>query len=233
MAERLKGFFRRAPVLGPVYRFVSRRWRVQTFAGSTSYWEARYQAGGNSGPGSFHRLATFKAEVINAFIHEHGIQSVIEFGCGDGNQISLMDYPTYAGLDVSVSALKHCQARFAEDTTKGFYLYHSEAFADHLGCFQMELALSLDVIYHLIEDRIYEAYLHHLFGSATRFVMIYASNFDQRSGSIVRHRHFTPWVERHCPQWRLKEHRPNPYPHDPADPQNTSHADFYIYERQA
>ena len=54
-----------------------------------SYWENRYKNNGNSGAGSYGRLAEFKADVINNFIAENKITSVIEFGCGDGNQLSL------------------------------------------------------------------------------------------------------------------------------------------------
>ena len=30
-------------------------------------------------------LARYKAEVVNAFVHDHGVTTVADFGCGDGN----------------------------------------------------------------------------------------------------------------------------------------------------
>ena len=36
-----------------------------------------------------------------------------------------------------------------------------------------ELALSLDVIYHLVEDTVYESYMGQLFDSATKYVIVY------------------------------------------------------------
>ena len=99
------------------------------------------------------------------FVQAHEIRSVIEFGCGDGNQLSLADYPRYIGLDVSRSAIELCKRRFAGDVTKSFFLYDGTCFADRAGLFTADLAISLDVIYHLTEEAIFEAYMAHLFGA--------------------------------------------------------------------
>lgn len=37
--------------------------------------------------------------------------------------------------------------------------------------------MSLDVIYHLIEDEIYNKYMNNLFMAAEKYVFIYSSNF--------------------------------------------------------
>ncbi len=75
--------------------------------GSAQYWRDRYRTGGNSGAGSYGRLASFKAEIINAFVREHNITSVIEFGCGDGLNSLLADYPTYLGFDVADESIDY------------------------------------------------------------------------------------------------------------------------------
>lgn len=41
-----------------------------------------------------------------------------------------------------------------------------------------DLSLSLDVIYHLVEDEVFETYINTLFKSARRYVIIYSSNSD-------------------------------------------------------
>jgi len=46
---------------------------------SKKYWEARYVSGRNSGAGSYGRLAKFKADVINDFVKNKKINTVIEF----------------------------------------------------------------------------------------------------------------------------------------------------------
>jgi hypothetical protein len=59
----------------------------ESFPGSAEYWKERYAAGGSSGAGSYNKLAEFKAEVINDFVVRNQVQTVIEYGCGDGNQL--------------------------------------------------------------------------------------------------------------------------------------------------
>ena len=46
-----------------------------------------------------------------------------------------------------------------------------------------DMAISLDVLFHLVEDEIFERYIRNLFSSAQRFVVIYSSNFDQYTES--------------------------------------------------
>jgi hypothetical protein len=62
---------------------------------SARYWERNYARGGTSGLGSYHALAEAKAAFLNDFVRIRQIGSVIEFGCGDGNQLSLANCPTY------------------------------------------------------------------------------------------------------------------------------------------
>jgi hypothetical protein len=49
----------------------------------------------------------------------------------------------------------------------------------------------------------------------------------------VRHRQFTDWVAQNEPQWCLHSTVRNIYPWDPADTQQTSFADFYIFTRRS
>lgn len=199
------------------------------FPGSGAYWEKRYREGGNSGAGSYHRLARFKADTINDFVREKHIASVLELGCGDGNQLRLAQYPCYTGVDIAPWAIGHCKDMFQPDPTKEFFL---------LGEAQgrcAELALSLDVIYHLVEDAVFEAHMAQLLDSATRYAIIYSSNtedYNYRSQHPhVRHREFSCWIMRHRPQWRLLRHIPNLYPFLAENPQHTSLAEFFIYEK--
>src|ERR1700760_1333334 len=95
------------------------------FKTSSDYWERRYVRGGNSGVGSYGRLANFKAEFLNDFVEQHRINSVIEYGCGDGSQLKLASYPSYIGIDVSPRAVEICRALFAADRSKRFF--HTDA----------------------------------------------------------------------------------------------------------
>lgn len=197
------------------------------FTTSADYWERRYKEGDNSGPGSYGRLAVFKAKFLNRFVKQHRISSVIEFGCGDGSQLKLARYPKYVGVDVSTKAVDICRAVHANDPSKSFF--HTDELPPDSTA---DLALSLDVIFHLVEDSVFDAYMRRLFAAARRFVVIYSSNMDQSwPNQHVRHREFTNWVARNEPAWRLDSTVNNRYPYDPEDPENTSFADFYVFWR--
>ena len=195
------------------------------------YWEKRYQTGGHSGLGSFNRLAEFKSEIINKFILENRIESVIEFGCGDGNILTHLKFPKYIGLDVSESAIKKCSEIYKNDKSKTFIYFKPEFFYDNAKIFESDLALSLDVIYHLIEDEMFYRYMTLLFSSAKKYVIIYSSNKKVNSPKVkhVKHRVFSEWIKINKPNWHLKKTIINKYPYV-QNVEGTSSSDFYIYE---
>ncbi len=201
---------------------------------STKYWENRYTNGNNSGNGSYGKLAKFKAEVLNQFIADNNIERVLEFGCGDGNQLSLAHYETYTGLDVSPAALQICKQKYEHDNSKSFFLYEPTCFVDHASIFQADLTLSLDVIFHIIEDDLFHLYMTHLFASAEKYAIVYSSNClpdasEKVEALHVKHRVFTDWIAEHAPGWRLHQKIDNRYPLS-LDPDG-SPSDFYIYKR--
>jgi len=202
--------------------------REKNFPGSAPYWEARYGAGGTSGDGSYGRLAAFKAEIINEFVSRHNIASVIEFGCGDGSQLSLMHYPKYVGLDVSGEAVRMCASRFAKDQSKSFLLYAGDAFYDRSRILTADAALSLDVIYHLVEDEVFARYMGHLFGAATKFVIIYSTNVSREECDYMLHREFTRWVADNAPSWSLIGQVQSRFP---GSGPGQSDAAFYMFAR--
>ena len=128
MKNKLKALIKKMPLVNSAVRIVLNAARNISFPGSKEYWEKLYSSGGTSGPGSYGKLAESKAGIINSFIKNNEINSVIDFGCGDGNQLSLFDFPSYIGLDVSSTAIKLCKKRFKDDKTKSFFLYDPERF---------------------------------------------------------------------------------------------------------
>lgn len=193
---------------------------------SSEFWDGHYADGGNSGTGSYGRLADFKAEVLNQILADGDIRTVIELGCGDGHQLSLVQYPFYLGLDTSPTAIELCRQRFAGDDSKRFMAYQS---GDPIPE-QAEMAVSLDVVYHLLEDAIYEQYMRDLFSAATRLVVVYSSDSEESAEwPEVRHRRFTAWVAENEPSWKLARHIPNRYPYVYGDV-DSSWADFYVFE---
>jgi SAM-dependent methyltransferase len=227
--KSIRQIIKKIPVVNRIARIINRAlFSPQvSFPGSGKYWKRRYMLGGNSGPGSFGKLAEFKAEIINSFVKDREINSVIEYGCGDGNQLKLAEYPMYIGFDVSPVAISHCRKLFGKDRTKFFKLmpeYANEC---------AQLTLSLDVIYHLVEDDVFAAYMKRLFDSSQKSVIIYSSDTDDQLGNLglyIRHRKFSKWIEKERPNWTLMQHIPNRYPFSTYGNEG-SVAEFFIYER--
>jgi hypothetical protein len=181
-----------------------------------------------SGAGSYGKIAKYKANVVNSFVEEHGIESVIDFGCGDGNQLEYGNYPSYLGLDVSKKAIEICKDRFDGDPTKAFMWYSPHHFHDPSGFISAEMTLSLEVIFHLLGDEMFELYMSHLFGASERFVVILAPDgknerVPNNTGPHVKIRRFTEYVEAQYPGWTLIEKRTNRFPDD-------SISDFFFYK---
>lgn len=208
------------------------RFRQLIFPGSQDYWEKRYSLGGNSGKGSYGKSAEFKSETLNKFVRENSVVSVAEFGCGDGNQLTYAEYPQYIGLDISEQAVKRSSALFAKDPSKKFFVYNPGDFETNQEKFSADLVLSLDVVYHLVEDEVYHKYLANLFNCARKYVIIYSSN-EQMSGRLhsrhVRHRMFVGDIEEWFPAWELKSAIKNDQPQNGPKGREPS-VDFFIFQ---
>ena len=170
---------------------------------SKNYWENRYKSGGSSGSGSYGNDAIKKAEYINDIISKYNVKSVNDYGHGDCNQLSHMKkVVSYTGYDVSGGARNKCISMFTDD--------NKYKFIDDVSKFKKaDLALSLDVVYHLVEDDVYHNYLDNLF-SMSDIVLIYSTDKDSSAGSAshVRHRNFTSYIKTHFANFSLKDKSP-------------------------
>ena len=190
---------------------------------SAAFWENRYASGGHSGSGSQGANAAWKASIINGFVADHHVRDVVEYGCGDGQQLALANYPTYTGLDVSATAIGKCESLFANDNTKAFHLLPLP------WPVAADLVLSLDVIYHLTEQDVYEQHLRDVFGSALNWVILYTTDSDFIDPDFVPAAHVRHWpvgqhVETMFPGWQADNVILNPAPH-------MGGCDFYMFGR--
>jgi hypothetical protein len=96
-----------------------------------------------------------------------------------------------------------------------------------------DLAISLDVIYHLVEDEIFEQYMVDLFSSASKYVLIYSSDFEVEGNAHVRHRKFSNWVAVQQPDFQLIYYEKNPFntTQEKWKGHPISSADFYFFVR--
>jgi SAM-dependent methyltransferase len=227
--RRVKGVILRIPWIGSVARYVAQKVRDAQVTSTAAYWESRYLDGDTSGVGSYGVLARFKAEVINGFVERHQVATIIELGCGDAAQLGLAQYPNYVGVDVSPTAVARCRRQFVGDATKRFFTL--DEVNGYRGTY--DLALSLDVVYHLLEDEVFTDHMQALFSLASKYVIIYGTNHDGPGhAGHIRHHAVTDWVAAHAPKWTQIDFIKNRYPYDRKRPAETSFADFYIFARR-
>lgn len=201
------------------------------FPGTINYWEKRYSSGGTSGGCSVGNIAKFKSDFLNNFVIANKIDSVIEFGCGDGRQLELMNYPKYLGIDICKSSIDICMSKFNTDTSKSFILYNPDFWFNN-DFIKADLSLSLDVIYCLIEIELFQKHILDLFASANKFVVIFSSNSSNEiKGSQVKHRNFTNFIQQNIKDFEFVGKVDNPYTFDPSRPNDTSYSDFYVYKK--
>ena len=197
---------------------------------SGKFWNEYYSSGGNSGTNSYNRLAEFKAEVVNDFLLKNHVSTIAEIGCGDGNQLTLIHYQNYVGIDVSEVIIEKDREKFKEYPNYRFFhsLTEREKYIDCL----FDMTISMDVIFHLLEDNVFFAYMDDLFSLSTKYVVIYSSNHEEYTQwPEYRHRNFTGYVAKNFPNWNLVQYIPNKYPYIIGEEENTSASDFYIYQR--
>jgi SAM-dependent methyltransferase len=213
------------------YTRLLERWLTEGGGGFNSgeFWERNYRYGGTSGTGSYNHLADFKARIVNGLTEDFRIQSLIDLGCGDGNLLSMLKVPKYTGVDVSATIINRHRQQYADDENKIFYL---TAERDSYINKKYDASLSMDVIYHLLEDDIFKHYIEDLFSLSSRIVIIYSSNHESYTKYVgYRHRNFTHLVAARKLEFQLIKYIPNEYPYMIGNEEETSASDFYIYQR--
>lgn len=199
---------------------------------SKKYWDRRYARGGDSGEGSKGQLALFKAEFLNRFVEENQLKNIVELGCGDGKQLLLANYPNYDGFDISFEAIQACLKMFGGDKTKRFELLAKKNELEGKRG-QWDLALSLDVLYHLIDQIEFEQYLRTLFSLSEKYVIIYAPDQEPSFPTAlhVRYRKFSEVITQRFPEWKLIHRIPNKYSSQTTGA--VSNSEFFIYRKSS
>jgi|TARA_B110000908_G_C10250047_1_gene451410 hypothetical protein len=165
---------------------------------SQKYWETRYKNKGNSGDGSYGKDANLKSNYINQIIKKYNIKTINDYGHGDGNQLSLINgFETYYGYDVSETIRNLCISKF-KDRKKYTFIDEPSKFI------KCDLSMSLDVIYHIVEEDIYYSYLKTLFNIGN-YVLIYGVDSDKSNMSHYKARKFTQYVTNTFPNFELIE----------------------------
>lgn len=180
-----------------------------------AYWEKRYADGRDSGAGSKGQVAARKAAFVSELLSDPALDSVIDWGVGDGVVLGQMDLhgAEYTGIDVSETVLARARTLFPQH----LFLHLN----DYDGLMR-DVGLSLDVLFHFPDEREYLHYLVLLFGTARSVVCIHSS--DDASGlraKHVRRRKFTADAAKLFPHWELAY----------ADEGPDAEEKFYVYRR--
>ena len=126
------------------------------------------------------------------------------------------------GVDVSETIINKCKKEFSNEKSKTFYtLVDFDKIKDKNF---FDLSLSLDVIYHLVEDRVFDLHMKTLFYSS-KYVIIFSTNFNDYfyAKQHVKNRKFTDWIDKNISNYDLIEIIRN---------ENIlSKVDFYLYKK--
>lgn len=184
-----------------------------------AYWEQRYRDGRSSGAGSEGEEGAYKAQFVSGFISFWGINRVIDWGCGDGQVLAQIELncAEYVGIDVSPTAVSRLGLKYLDDPNM-FFSTPSQFHPD-----PGDLALSMDVLFHLVSPLEYYDYMHDLFRSSEYYVIIYSTDYNEPyTGNHVRRRHFTTDIKRWFPEWQLM------YKEEPL---YDGAAQFFVYQK--
>tara|TARA_R110002072_G_scaffold64203_7_gene159869 strand:- start:36336 stop:36989 length:654 start_codon:yes stop_codon:yes gene_type:complete len=174
---------------------------------SQKYWELRYSNAGDSGIGSYGKMAEDKAKFINLLIDKYSLESCLEYGSGDGHNLQFYNFKKYLGVDVSKTAIDLCLKQYGADKTKAFALYDQNYF-HHMNQFlEVDVTLSSEVLFHLVEQSVYDKYLDNLFSTAKKGVIIISTDSNDNEGipPHIHHRQFSKDVSSKFPQFKREE----------------------------
>lgn len=190
---------------------------------SKKYWQNRYKKGGNSGKGSYGFLAEYKKNFINKFIKNNSIKSLVEYGCGDCNQLFFIECENILGYDISCKSIELCKKKLPK---MNFYCGEDNKSSDE----KIELFLSLDVIFHLVEDKNYKDYIAKIIEFDCPLLIIYSSDFEDDGSSPihVKHRKFTNDSDLNK-NYELIKKVSNEYPS--MDENEGSFSNWFIYKK--
>jgi len=194
--------------------FFNKHIKNRFFTSSKKYWESRYSTGENSGDGSYNDYAKYKADFINQIIKKYKIKTVTELGCGDANNLKLYrGFDKYYGFDVSQTVINKNKNEF--DSKHIFKILKNSTLP------KCDLYMSLDVIYHLVENVVFKNHIEQLFSNKSKYVLIYSSNHSSFRNFHVKHRKWTKYVPKN---YTLIERTNKGF--------LNSSAMFFLYERE-
>lgn len=170
------------------------------------YWEERYEQDGNSGSGSYGESAKYKASIVNGIVEKFSIKKVLEFGCGDGNQLGQYKFDEYLGLDISLKAIRMCENLFKDSINKKFKLIDVQK--DLLIERDYEMVICMEVLMHVTNENDFKWTLDQIFKHSKDFVLIQnpiSTLNEYKLGSHENYRNLFPYLVKYLGDFSLTE----------------------------
>ncbi len=124
--------------------------------------------------------------------------------------------------------MKSCEDRFRDDCTKRFLLYDNTFPFKQNELHPADLTLSIDVLYHLVEDEVFGVYVKNLFHYSNEYVLIYSSDFERAHHSPHQvDRRFSPLIQEKIREFQLITKIINPHKGE------ETMSDWYFYRRRS
>jgi len=151
------------------------------------YWDERYKKGQNSGSGSYGSNADFKADIIDQVIKEYEVETLLDFGCGDGNQISLIKSQVdYCGYDVSETTIQNCETKFKGDERKQFHVFDPMIYNPTPA---FDMTMCLDCLFHVTIEEEWLKTIDCICKCSEKVVLI-VTNTEEIRGEYFPHVNF-------------------------------------------
>ena len=202
---------------------------MRDWDGVLRYWKNRHRRGRGHwesvGRGSVGKLARYKAGLVNELVQEVDAVRIVDLGCGDGRQADRFHVPEYVGLEVSEHAVAEARKRLAKHPNRTAHVWEPSDLLPETGC----IALSMDVVFHLVDDELHDAYMRALFQAGTKAVAIYSTDYEGEPQGHMRHRNVSRWVEENIQGWKRTQAVPPPWPNS-EHPQNGSDCWWLVWE---
>jgi SAM-dependent methyltransferase len=133
------------------------------------YWNKRYAANGNSGPGSVGLSRAWKWGVITRYRADYENSSVLDVGCGDLSFWEQRELPaSYVGIDMSEVVIHRNQATYGSSTA-----HFINCRAEERQPISAPVVFCFDVLFHVMDEQQYVAILENLCAYSQDYLFVY------------------------------------------------------------
>jgi len=145
------------------------------------YWTVCYRIGIGAGPGSAGALLKFKINYLNTIFGKYNINSIFDFGCGNGVVSAKLNCQSYFGVDICPLAIENFRLSIKKQNFQAeigqFEDYSKEIIISKLKT-KPDCCICLDVLYHISDFECLKKTLQNIFNCGAKFIVLYTIPWD-------------------------------------------------------